>query len=100
MTEYVSPTDAGCCFDCYASGQGGNPDMWLLGNGTSAELCPYCRRPPTQSTHLPWNDHKHRRCSNSDDNLVPADGRWYRFECAAEHWWISAPVFVEIESWN
>lgn len=27
--------------------------------------------------HLPWNDGKHRRCTNFDDSLVPADGRWF-----------------------
>lgn len=97
MTEFIRPTDPGFCFDCHANGQGGSPDAWRLSNGLDADQCPYCGKAPIASEHLPWNDGKHRRCTNFDDSLVPADGRWFRYQCPDQHWWISAPCFVTVE---
>ena len=93
ITDFIRPTDPGICTGCYAMGDGRAPDLWRLSNGLEADRCPYCGQPPVASRYLQDIEGKHRRCTNGDDELVPADGRWYRYECPAQHWWISAPAF-------
>jgi hypothetical protein len=72
------------------------PDLWRLHKDLEPGRCIECGEPPAASRHLPGIDGKHRRETNYDDSLVPADGRWYRYECPAQHWWISAPVFKTV----
>lgn len=97
-TDFIRPTDPGWCFDCYANGQGSDPDHWGLTNGLEPDHCPYCGQAPVSEQHLPWNDGKHHRVTGGDDVLVPADGRWYRYRCPEEHWWISSPCLVTREA--
>jgi predicted Zn-ribbon and HTH transcriptional regulator len=95
-TEFIRPTDPGFCFECHSLGQGGSPDDWRLANDLEPDRCPRCGKPPIEERHLPWNDGKHRRTASFED-LVPADGRWYRYDCSAGHWWISSPCLVTLE---
>lgn len=96
-TDFIRPTDPGWCFDCWAHGQSSDPDHWGLTNGLEPDHCPYCGEAPVGERHLPWNDGKHYRVTGGDDKLVPADGRWYRYQCPEEHWWISSPRLVTLE---
>ncbi len=89
----VSPIDPGRCHDCHASGFSQELDDWDLPRAIRADSCPTCGRPPIRWAHLPWNDGKHRRVDLPWDG-VPVDGRWYRYDCARGHWWISAPYFA------
>lgn len=98
MTEFIRPTDPGVCFDCFAQGQGGSPDSWLVPRAAEPDCCPHCGSAPTgYPVHLPWNDRKHRRRNHIEGRLVPADGCWYRYQCPNEHWWVSAPEFITVE---
>jgi hypothetical protein len=76
MTSYVRPVDPGFCPDCFASGDCGRPDAWRLPNANEAGRSLQNGGAPVNETHLPWNDGKHRRYTNFDSSLVPADGRW------------------------
>ena len=99
LTDFIRPADPGFCLECHAGGDGNEPDNWHLTAGVTAGHCPYCGQPPTSSQHLPGIDGKYRQItSRGRYDLVPADGRWHRYQCPGQHWWISAPAFKKVRA--